>query len=77
MVYYTLAAVVSSTLYFVVCIPSNVGIRKAQGRIHADARRLGQRSSSGFPPLSPTRVSFEPGKVPRSSGNLPEASGSL
>ena len=59
MVYYTLAAVVSSTLYFVVFIPSNVGIRKAQRRIHADARRLGQRSSSRFPPLSPTRVSSE------------------
>ncbi len=42
------------TLYFVVFIPSNVGIRKAQRRIHADARRLGQRSSSGFPPLSLT-----------------------
>ena len=41
MVYYTLAAVVSSTLYFVVFIPSNVGIRKAQRRLHADARRLG------------------------------------
>jgi len=61
MVYYTLAAVVSSTLYFVVFIPSNVVIRMPQRRIHADARRLGQRSSSGFPPLSLTRVSFEPG----------------
>jgi hypothetical protein len=52
MVYYTLAAVVSSTLYFVVFIPSNVGIRKAQRRIHADARRVGRKSLSGFPPLA-------------------------
>ena len=66
MVYYTLAAVVSSTLYFVVFIPSNVGIRKAQRSIHEDARRLGRRSSPGFPPLAPTRVqvSFEPGPGP-------------
>jgi len=32
-------------------------------RIHEDARRLGRRSSPGFPLLTPTvtRVSFEPG----------------
>jgi hypothetical protein len=45
----------------VALFPSNLGIRKAQRRIHGDARRLGRRSSSGFPPLAPTRISFEPG----------------
>ncbi len=31
-----------------------VTIRKAPRRIHEDERRLGQRSSAGFPPLAPT-----------------------
>ena len=42
-------------------IPDNVGIRKSQRRIQADARRSGRRSSSRFSLLTPTRVSFEPG----------------
>jgi hypothetical protein len=45
----------------VVIFPGNVGIRKAQRRMHGDARRPGRRSSSEFPLLTPTRVSFEPG----------------
>jgi hypothetical protein len=35
-------------------LPGNVITRKAQRRIHADERRPGRRSSSGFPPLAPT-----------------------
>jgi hypothetical protein len=37
-------------------LPHNVGIRKAQRRIHGDARRWGRRSSSRFSLLTPTRV---------------------
>jgi len=52
--------------FTILFIPDNVGIRKAQRRIHADARRLGRRSSSRFSLLTPTRVSFKPGDLSRS-----------
>jgi len=54
----------SSARYFStleVIFPGNVGIRKAQRRIQAGARRPGRRSLPEFPLFTPTRVSFEPG----------------
>ena len=39
-------------------IHGNVGIHKTQRRIYGDARRACRRSSSRFPLLTPTRVSF-------------------
>ena len=54
---------------------SNVIIRKAPREIHENDCRLRRRSSSRFPLLDPTRVSFEPGTlaVTRVSNRGPSA----